>query len=488
LPLTDYEIVIGLEVHAELKTESKAFCGCSTEFGGRPNSRVCPVCLGLPGSLPVLNRKALEYAILAGLALNCRIAEHSRFDRKQYFYPDLPKAYQISQLDLPICSCGFIDIPADEELGGGTRRVGITRVHLEEEAGKLVHSGSGILDSEYSLADYNRGGIPLIEIVSEPDIRSPLEAKRYLEQLKLLLQYTGVSDCKMEEGSLRCDANISLRLKGESRLGVRCEIKNMNSFKAVEAALQLEAERQAELLDSGEPVVSQTRAWDEATGTTVFMRTKETSSDYRYFPDPDLAPIVVSVEMVEEIRRRLPEMPEEKQQRYVNELRIPEYDASLICGSKELADYFDSVVAVYEGSPKTVSNWVMGELLRLINQEKSEVASVRISPVQFAALLRLVDKGVISGTIAKGVFEEMFATGEDPDRIVARKGLTQISDADELGSVVDGVLSANSEVVESIKSGNQKAVGFLVGQVMKETQGKANPQIVNKLLRERLGL
>lgn len=488
MPLTDYEIVIGLEVHAELKTESKAFCGCSTKFGGRPNSHVCPVCLGLPGVLPVLNRKALEYAILAGLALNCRIAERSRFDRKQYFYPDLPKAYQISQLDFPICSNGSIDIPADEELGGGTRRVGITRVHLEEEAGKLVHSGSGILDSEYSLADYNRGGIPLIEIVSEPDIRSPLEARRYLEQLKLLLQYTGVSDCKMEEGSLRCDANISLRRKGESKLGVRCEIKNMNSFKAVEAALQQEAERQAELLDSGEPVISQTRAWDEATGTTVFMRTKETSSDYRYFPDPDLAPIVVTADMVEEIRRRLPEMPDEKRRRYVNEFQIPEYDASLICGLKPLADYFDSVVAVYEGSPKTVANWVMGELLRLVNQEKIEVESVRITPRQFAALLRLVDEGVISGSIAKTVFEEMFATGEDPDKIVARKGLKQISDAGELASIIDRVLAANSQAVESIKSGNQKAVGFLVGQVMKETHGKANPQIVNKLLKERLGL
>lgn len=488
MPLTDYEIVVGLEVHAELKTESKAFCGCSTKFGGQPNSRVCPVCLGLPGVLPVLNRKALEYAILAGLALNCRIAERSRFDRKQYFYPDLPKAYQISQLDYPICACGFIDIPSDEELGGGTRRVGITRVHLEEEAGKSVHSGSGILDSEYSLEDYNRGGIPLIEIVSEPDIRSPLEARRYLEQLKLLLQYTGVSDCKMEEGSLRCDANISLRRKGESKLGVRCEIKNMNSFKAVEAALQIEAERQADLLDSGERVVSQTRAWDETTGTTVFMRTKETSSDYRYFPDPDLAPIVVTADMVEDIRRRLPEMPDEKRRRYVVELQIPEYDASLICSSKALADYFDSVVAVYKGSSKTVANWVMGELLRLVNQEKIEVESVRITPGQFAALLGLVDEGVISGSIAKTVFEEMFATGEDPDTIVARKGLKQISDADELGSIVDRILTANPQAVESIRSGNQKAVGFLVGQVMKETRGKANPQIVNKLLRDRLGV
>lgn len=488
MPLTDYEIVIGLEVHAELKTESKVFCGCSTKFGDRPNSHVCPVCLGLPGVLPVLNRKALEYAIMAGLALNCRIAEHSRFDRKQYFYPDLPKAYQISQFELPICSGGYLEVPVDERLGEGVRRVGITRVHLEEEAGKSVHSGTGLFDSAYSLEDYNRSGIPLIEIVSEPDLRSPLEARRYLEKLRQLLQYIGASDGKMEEGSLRCDANVSIRPRGSSKLGVRCEIKNMNSFKAVESATQIEAERQAELLDAGEPVVPQTRGWDEASGTTVFMRSKETSSDYRYFPDPDLVSIVIDQETVERLRSRLPEMPEQRLQRYIDELKIPQYDATLISSSRELADYFEEVVAAYGGSPKTVANWIMGELLRLINQDKVEIGQLKISPKQFARLLRLVDEGIISIRIAKGVLEEVFRSGEDPDGVVQRQGLAQISDTSELDALVERVIAANPQVIEDIKSGNQKAVGFIVGQVMKETKGQANPKVVNQLLRDKLGL
>lgn len=488
MPLEDYEIVVGLEVHAELRTESKVFCGCSTKFGERPNSCVCPVCLGLPGVLPVLNKKALEYAVLAGLALNCEIAECTTFDRKQYFYPDLPKAYQISQLDHPVCYNGFVEISVDERIGTGARRVGINRVHLEEEAGKSVHSGTGLLDSAYSLEDYNRSGIPLIEIVTEPDLRSPLEARRFLETLKLLLEYTGVSDCKMEEGSLRCDANVSLRPRGETKLGVRCEIKNMNSFRAVETAIQSEAERQAELLDAGEHITPQTRGWDDSTGSTVFMRSKESSSDYRYFPDPDLVNVVIERDMVERLRGLLPEMPDQKSKRYVEELRIPEYDAELISGSRHLADYFDSVVAVYNGPAKVVSNWIMGEFLRLINQEKVEVDEAKISPEQFAAVLRLVDDDVISASVAKGVFEEVFRTGEDPERVVKRQGLIQISDTSELEAVVDKVIAANPKAVEDIESGNHKAVGFIVGQVMKETKGQANPKTVNQLLRERFGL
>lgn len=488
MALEDYEIVIGLEVHAELKTESKIFCGCSTRFGDRPNSHVCPVCLGMPGVLPVLNKKALEYAILAGLALNCEIAEWTRFDRKQYFYPDLPKAYQISQLDYPICYRGFVEIPVDERLGTGVRRVGITRVHLEEEAGKSVHSGTSLLDSTYSLEDYNRSGIPLIEIVTEPDLRSPVEARRFLETLKLLLEYTGVSDCKMEEGSLRCDANVSLRPKGETGFGVRCEIKNMNSFKAVETAIQREAERQAELLDAGQAVVPETRGWDETLGSTVFMRSKESSSDYRYFPDPDLVPIVVERDLVERLRGLLPEMPQQRRRRYVEELRIPEYDAVLISGSRPLADYFESVLAVYDGPAKVVANWIMGEFLRLINQRKIEIREAKISPERFAALLKLIDKGQISASAAKEVLEEAFDTGEDPNDIVERRGLKQISDQDELAAIVDKVIEANPRAVEDIRSGNHKAIGFVVGQVMRETRGQANPKVVNQLIRERLGL
>ena len=421
MPLTDYEIVIGLEVHAELKTASKIFCNCSTEFGAEPNSQVCPVCLGLPGVLPVFNRTALEYTILAGLALNCEIAKFSKFDRKQYFYPDSPKAYQISQYDLPFCTNGWIDIPAEGVAGSVTKRIGITRVHLEEEAGKTVHSGTGILDSDYSLQDYNRCGIPLIEIVGEPDLRSPQEARDYLEKLKTLLQYTRVSDCKMEEGSLRCDANISLRPKGRKEFGTLAELKNMNSFKAVQAALEYEAERQAELLDAGEVMVKQTRTWDENKGVTVFMRSKEDASDYRYFPEPDLVPVEIGEDLVLKIRGRLPELPDARFRRYVGEWGLPEYDAALISNAIDLAEYFEAAVAVY-GEAKTVSNWVMGDLLRLVNQEKLELSNVKIRPAQLAKMLQLIDQGTISGKIAKTVFEEAFQSGKDPEAIVKEQG------------------------------------------------------------------
>ncbi|HYH03462.1 MAG TPA: Asp-tRNA(Asn)/Glu-tRNA(Gln) amidotransferase subunit GatB, partial [Bacillota bacterium] len=438
MPLSDYEIIIGLEVHSELKTASKIFCSCTTEFGGEPNTHVCPVCLGLPGALPVLNEQAMEYAIVAGLALNCTIANYSKFDRKQYFYPDSPKAYQISQYDLPFCKDGWIEIPVDGQ-PGETKKAGIIRVHLEEEAGKTVHSGTGILDSDYAMQDYNRCGIPLIEIVGAPDLRSPKEAKDYLEKLKTLLQYTGVSDCKMEEGSLRCDANISLRPKGQKEFGILAEIKNMNSFKAVQAALEYEAERQAKLLDAGEKMVKQTRAWDENKGVTVFMRSKEESSDYRYFPDPDLLPVRVDNERIERLRQTLPEMPDSRRTRYIGQWGLPEYDAGFISGTREMAEYFESAVNLY-GEAKTVSNWVMGELSRLMNQERVGFDVLKIRPDQLVQMLKLIDSNTISGKIAKTVFEEMFLSGKDPEVIVKEKGLVQISDTGELEAIAKKVL------------------------------------------------
>lgn len=484
MPLSDYEIVIGLEVHCELKTASKIFCGCPTEFGGEPNTYVCPVCLGLPGALPVLNEKALEYAIIAGLALNCTIANYSKFDRKQYFYPDLPKAYQISQYDLPLCKNGWIEIPVDGR-PGETKKAGIIRVHLEEEAGKTVHSGTGILDSDYAMQDYNRCGIPLIEIVGAPDLRSPKEARDYLEKLKILLQYTGVSDCKMEEGSLRCDANISLRPKGQKEFGVLTEIKNMNSFKAVQAALEYEAKRQAQLLDAGEKMVKQTRTWDENKGVTVFMRSKEESSDYRYFPDPDLLPVRIDDARIERLRQTLPEMPDSRRKRYIQQWGLPEYDADFISSNREMADYFEAAVAVYNEA-KAVSNWVMVELSRLMNQERIEFEALKIRPEQLAQLLKLIANNTISGKIAKSVFEEMFANGKDPEVIVKEKGLVQISDTGELEALAKKVLQANPQSVSDYLGGKVQAISFLVGQMMKETKGRANPGIVNQLLKNEL--
>ena len=485
MPLEDYEIIIGLEVHAELKTETKIFCGCSTRFGGDPNSQVCPVCMGLPGALPVLNEKALEYTILAGLALNCEIAEYSKFDRKQYFYPDSPKAYQISQYDLPFCKKGWVEIQADNAEPGVTKKVGITRVHLEEEAGKLVHSGSGIMDSSFSLADYNRCGIPLIEIVGEPDLRSPKEAREYLEKLRTLLLYTGVSDCKMEEGSLRCDANISLRRKGDTKFGVLAEIKNINSFRSVQAALEYEAERQARLLDAGEKMIKQTRGWDENKGATAFMRSKEEASDYRYFPEPDLLPVTVPGERVAKLRERLPEMPDPRKKRYIELWGLPEYDANLISSSRQMADYFEEAVGIYN-QPKVVGNWLMGELSRLLNQEHLEFDEVKIKPASLAKMLELIDKGTISGKIAKTVFEEMFFTGKDPKVIVEEKGLVQISDTSELENMARRIIEANQQSVSDYLAGKEQALKFLIGQMMKETKGRANPGIVNDILKQEL--
>lgn len=485
MPLSDYEIVIGLEVHLELKTDSKLFCACVAKFGADPNSQVCPVCLGLPGAFPVLNEKALEYTIIAGLALNCQIAEFSRFDRKQYFYPDLPKAYQISQYDLPFCKNGWLEISSGNEGSNLIKRVGIIRVHLEEEAGKSVHSGIGIVNSEYSLEDYNRAGIPLIEIVSAPDLRSPQEAKEYLEKLKSLLEYTQVSDCKMEEGSLRCDANISLRPRGRQEYGTIVEIKNMNSFRAVQAALEYEAERQAKLLDNGEKIVKQTRAWDENKGITVFMRSKEEASDYRYFPDPDLPPVTIEPDWVERLRRDLPEFPDSRKKRYINQWGLPEYDAGLISASRPLADFFETAVSLY-GEAKTVSNWVMGELLRLVNQERIVLEQLKLTPEGLADLLKMIDTGEISGKIAKSVLETMFTTGRDPETIVAEQGLGQISDSGELKTIVTAVLDSNPQSIADYLKGKEQALGFLVGQIMKATKGKANPGMANQLVRQEL--
>jgi aspartyl-tRNA(Asn)/glutamyl-tRNA(Gln) amidotransferase subunit B len=475
--MSKYETVIGLEVHAELATKSKIFCSCPTEFGKEPNTHVCPVCLGFPGSLPVLNVRAVEYAIRAALALHCEIPSFAKFDRKNYFYPDLPKAYQISQYDLPMAVNGYLEV----ELDGQTKRIGITRVHLEEDAGKLIHAEYG----DYSLTDYNRTGVPLIEIVSEPDIRSPEEARVYLEKLKSILQYTGVSDVKMEEGSLRCDANVSIMPVGSGEFGTRTEIKNMNSFKAVQRGLEFEVIRQAQLLDAGERVVLETLRWDEGKGVTYSMRSKEEAHDYRYFPDPDLAPVIVEPAWVEEIRASLPEMPDARRLRYMSEWGLPEYDAGVITASKTMADFFEAVATEYHDA-KVVANWMMGEISRHLNAEGIELQDTGMTPAHLLELLKLQDNGTISGKIAKTVFEEMFLSGKMPADIVREKGLVQITDEGEIGSIVEQVISENPQSVEDYKNGKEKAIGFLVGQVMKLSRGKANPELVNRLLKEKM--
>ncbi|MCL6449526.1 MAG: Asp-tRNA(Asn)/Glu-tRNA(Gln) amidotransferase subunit GatB [Armatimonadetes bacterium] len=476
----DYEAVIGLEVHVELKTKTKIFCPSTTEFGGAPNTHTCPVCLGLPGVLPVLNKKVLEYAIRAALALNCEIAEFSKFDRKNYYYPDMPKNYQISQYDLPLAKNGYLDIEVD----GRTRRIGITRLHMEEDTGKLVHQGT-ITTTPYSLVDYNRAGVPLIEIVSEPDLRSPEEARIYMEKLRSIIQYTGVSDCKMEEGSLRCDANVSVRPKGSPEFGTKTEIKNMNSFKALQRALSYEVQRQIDVLEEGGRIIQETRTWDEGKGVTLPMRSKEEAHDYRYFPEPDLVPLVIDRRWVEEIRASLPELPDRRRQRYLEQFGLPAYDASVLTSTIELAEYFEACTAHYPDA-KTVSNWIMGDLSRLLNVHNLEITQCRIRPEQLARMLRLIDQGTISGKIAKTVFEEMFATGSDPEKIVKEKGLVQITDEGAIAAIVEEVIANHPKVVEDYRAGKEKALGFLVGQVMKATRGKANPELVNRLFKARL--
>ncbi|CEH28111.1 glutamyl-tRNA amidotransferase [Aneurinibacillus migulanus] len=470
-----FETVIGLEVHVELSTKSKIFCGCSTEFGAPPNTHTCPICLGHPGVLPVLNKKAVEFAMKAALALNCEISEESKFDRKNYFYPDLPKAYQISQYDQPIGENGWIDI----EVNGETKRIGITRLHLEEDAGKLVHADSGYA----SLVDYNRVGTPLVEIVSEPDLRSPEEARAYLEKLKAIIQYCEVSDVKMEEGSLRCDANISLRPVGQEAFGTRAELKNVNSFRNVQRGLEYEEVRQADILRDGDEVVQETRRWDEAKGRTVSMRGKEEAHDYRYFPDPDLIKLNISREWVEEIRSSIPELPDARKARYLSEYGLPEYDASVITMSKELSDFFDATVQT-GADAKTAANWLMGELIGYLNANEKEMKDIQMTPESLGQMITLIEKGTISNKIAKKVFKEMMETGKSPEKIVEEQGLVQISDEGAIKQMVEEVVAKNPQAVEDFKAGKEKAIGALVGQVMKASKGKANPGVVNQLLRD----
>lgn len=476
-----YEAVIGLEVHTELQTTTKIFCGCKTSFGAEPNTNVCPVCLGLPGVLPVLNKRVLEFAVRAGLALNCEISRFSKFDRKNYYYPDLPKNFQTSQFDLPICERGHLDI----EVNGEKKQIRITRAHMEEDAGKLVHHGTSITDSDYSLVDYNRTGTPLLEIVTEPDMRSAKEAVAYLEKMRAILQYIGISDCRMEEGSLRCDANVSVRPVGQKELGTKTEIKNINSFKGVEKAIEYEALRQAEILEDGGKIIQETRTWDEKEGVTKSMRTKEEANDYRYFPEPDLAPFTVSEEYIEDIRKTLPELPDERRERYIANFGLSSTDAQYMTNDKDTSDYFEKVVAA-GADPKASVNWIMGEFASQLSNAGIEIAKAPVTPENLAKLLALIAKGTISGKIAKKVFAEMWKDGADPEEIVKAQGLVQISDTGALKELVVKVIANNLKAVEDFKAGKKKAVGALVGQIMKETKGKANPKVINELLNDEL--
>jgi len=469
----EYEAVIGLEVHVQLNTETKIFCGCSTSFGAEPNTHVCEVCLGLPGTLPVINKTVVEYAVKTALALNCSISQFSKMDRKNYYYPDLPKNYQISQYDIPITYQGKIPI----KVNGLEKEIGITRVHIEEDAGKLLHDDF----ENASKIDYNRTGTPLLEIVSEPDLRSPEEAFEYLKNLKAILEYLDISDCNMEEGSLRCDANISLRPKGETKFGTKAEIKNMNSFKGVQKALAYEIKRQAALLEDGEKVIQETRLWNADKEESYSMRSKEESHDYRYFPDPDLVPIILSNEYISEVQETIPELPQEKAVRFVQEFNIPEYDAGVLTSEKALAEYFELCCQNYH-EYKKISNWIMGDLLRELKEKNIQLKENKISPENLTKLLNLIDNGTISVKIAKDVFIDMFETGKTAQAIVEKKGLVQISDESYLEELAAKVIADNPKAAEDFKAGKGKALGSLVGQIMKETKGKANPKIVNEIL------
>jgi len=477
MSLQQYETVIGLEVHVELHTKSKIFCGCATSFGAPANTNTCPICLGHPGVLPVLNRQAVEYAMKAAMAINCDIADWCKFDRKNYFYPDSPKAYQISQYDQPIGRGGWIDIEVD----GKTKRIGITRLHLEEDAGKLTHVDGGYA----SLADFNRVGTPLVEIVSEPDIRSPEEAKAYLEKLKSIMQYCDVSDVKMEQGSLRCDANISIRPYGQQQFGTRAELKNMNSFRGVQRGLEYEQMRQADVLDGGGEVVQETRRWDEAQGKTISMRGKEEAHDYRYFPDPDLVRVQLDEEWKARVRASIPELPDARQARYMQEYGLSSYDAGILTASKQLADFFEDSLK-YTADAKASANWIMGELLGYLNANNLAFEDVKITGQGLGEMIQLIEKGTISNKIAKTVFKSMIDSGKRPQQIVEEQGLVQISDEGAILAIVDAVIAANPQSVEDYRGGKDKAIGFLVGQIMRETKGKANPGLVNQLLMGRL--
>ncbi len=473
----EYETVIGLEVHVELATKTKIFCSCPTAFGGAPNTHTCPVCTGMPGSLPVLNKKVVEYAIAVGLATNCSITRRCKFDRKNYFYPDNPQNYQISQLYLPICRNGGVEI----ETEGGKKTVGIHEIHMEEDAGKLIHDEW----EDCSLVDFNRSGVPLIEIVSDPDMRSGEEVVAYLEKLRLIIQYLGASDCKLNEGSMRADVNLSVREAGSGEMGTRTEMKNLNSFKAIARAIEAERARQIDLLEEGKEVVQETRRWDDEKGYSYAMRSKEDAQDYRYFPEPDLVPVSISEEWLEEIRARQPEFRTEKQKRYQEEYGLPAYDAEIITGSKRLADLFEAAAELC-GKPKKVSNWLMGETMRLLKERGMEPEEIRFSPVNLAKLVALAEDGTVNSTVAKEVFAQVFDEDIDPERYVEEHGLKTVNDEDALRGTVEQAIRDNPQSVEDYRGGKEKALGFLVGQVMKATKGKANPGRVNELLKELL--
>lgn len=478
-----YETVIGLEIHTELLTNSKMFCGCEVAFGGEPNTRVCEVCLGHPGTLPVPNRKAIEYTIRIGLALNCQIAGFTQFHRKNYFYPDMPKDYQISQYDLPFCHDGWLDV----EVEGETRRIGILRVHLEEDTGKLVHIGESgrIHGADYSLVDFNRAGTPLAEIVSQPDIRSPEEARAFMQKLKSILEHLGVSDCNMEEGSLRCDANVSVRPEGATELGTKSEIKNMNSFRALARGLAYEVERQVKLIESGGKVIQETRHWDANNLMTLPLRSKEEAHDYRYFPDPDLIPMEPKPEWIAELKASLPELPDTRRSRFAQEYGLSEYDAGVLTSTKAMGDFFEETVSICNNA-KVAANWIMGDYAGMLNENNMDIQDAAVTPKHLGELIGMIESGKISGKIAKVIFAEMFETGKLPSVLVEEKGMTQISDTDELEKIVEQVIAENPGPVAELKAGKDRTLGFLVGQVMKLTQGRANPQVVNEIIAEKI--
>ena len=473
----DYEVIIGLEVHAELSTKTKIFCSCPTTFGANPNTQVCPICMGMPGTLPVLNEKVVEYAVKAGLATNCEIARKSKNDRKNYFYPDLPKAYQISQYDEPLCEHGYVEI----ENKDGKKKIGLTRIHIEEDAGKLNHDefGGG------SLVDLNRAGVPLIEIVSEPDLRSAEEADSYLKKLKSILEYIEVSDCKMQEGSFRADVNVSVRKKGDTKLGTRTEMKNMNSFRSITRAIEYEVDRQIDVLEDGGKIEQETLRWDEVSGKTFSMRDKEDAQDYRYFPDPDLVAINLSDEYIENIKNNLPELPESRKERYLKEYKLSEKDASIITSSKYLSDLFEGAIKECN-NPKAVSNWIISDISRILNETEMDPIEIPFDSKQLGKLVILIDKGTISSSIGKKVLEELFENPKDPEEIIKEKGWIQISDEGAIKEVVMKVLEANPQSIADYKAGKDRALGFLVGQAMKETKGKANPKMLNEMFLEEL--